>query len=41
LMANAYTAIGSGANAGKTLDATSSHVLVDADGEWRSALRTR
>ncbi len=40
LMANEYTAIGSGANAGKTLDATSSHVLVHADGEWRSALHT-
>jgi uncharacterized protein (TIGR02246 family) len=40
LMANEYTAIGSGANAGKTLDATSSHVLVHDDGEWRSALHT-
>ena len=37
LLACAYTAIGSGANAGKTLDATSSHVLVQADGAWRSA----
>jgi Domain of unknown function (DUF4440) len=40
LLACAYTAIGSGANAGKTLDATSSHVLVQADGAWRSALHT-
>jgi uncharacterized protein (TIGR02246 family) len=40
LLACAYTAIGSGANAGKTLDATSSHVLVRADGVWRSALHT-
>jgi uncharacterized protein (TIGR02246 family) len=40
LLACAYTAIGSGANAGKTLDATSSHVLVQADGTWRSALHT-
>jgi uncharacterized protein (TIGR02246 family) len=40
LLACAYTAIGSGANAGKTLDATSSHVLVHADGAWRSALHT-
>jgi uncharacterized protein (TIGR02246 family) len=40
LMANEYTAIGSGANAGKTLDATSSHVLVHADGTWLSALHT-
>jgi hypothetical protein len=27
-------------NAGKTLDATSSHVLAHADGEWLSALHT-
>jgi uncharacterized protein (TIGR02246 family) len=40
LMANEFTAIGSSANAGKTLDATSSHVLVHADGEWRSTLHT-
>jgi len=40
LVANEYTAIGSGANAGKTLDATSSHVLVHIDGEWLSALHT-
>jgi len=40
LLACAYTASGSGANAGKTLDATSSHVLVQADGTWRSALHT-
>jgi uncharacterized protein (TIGR02246 family) len=40
LLACAYTAVGSGANAGKKLDATSSHVLVQADGAWRSALHT-
>jgi hypothetical protein len=40
LVANAYSAIGSGANAGKTLEATSSHVLVHTDGEWLSALHT-
>jgi uncharacterized protein (TIGR02246 family) len=40
LLANEYTAIGSGPNAGKTLDATASHVLVHADGEWLSALHT-
>jgi uncharacterized protein (TIGR02246 family) len=40
LLACTYTALGSGANAGKTLDATSSHVLVQADGAWRSALHT-
>ena len=40
LLACAYTATGSGANAGKKLEATSSHVLVAADGEWRSALHT-
>jgi len=40
LVANTYTAIGSGANAGKRLDATASHVLVHAGGEWLSALHT-
>jgi uncharacterized protein (TIGR02246 family) len=40
LVANVYTAIGSGANAGKTLDATASHVLVHTDGEWLSTLHT-
>jgi uncharacterized protein (TIGR02246 family) len=40
LLACEYTAIGSGANTGKTLDATSSYVLVHADGEWRSTLHT-
>ena len=40
LLACAYTAVGSGANAGKTLDATSSDVLVQADGAWHSALHT-
>lgn len=40
LVANEYTAIGSGANAGKTLAATSSHVLVQTGGEWLSTLHT-
>jgi uncharacterized protein (TIGR02246 family) len=40
LVANEYTAFGSGANAGKTLAATASHVLVHADGAWRSTLHT-
>jgi uncharacterized protein (TIGR02246 family) len=40
LLANEYTAIGSGPNAGKTLHATASHVLVHADGEWLSVLHT-
>jgi uncharacterized protein (TIGR02246 family) len=40
LLACAYTAVGSGVNAGKKLDATSSYVLVAADGAWRSALHT-
>jgi uncharacterized protein (TIGR02246 family) len=40
LVANEYTALGSGINAGKTLDATASHVLVYADGAWRSTLHT-
>jgi uncharacterized protein (TIGR02246 family) len=40
LLACEYTAIGSGANAGKTLDATSSYVLVFTDGAWLSALHT-
>ena len=39
-MANEYTAIGSGAMEGKTRDATSSHVLVEVDGEWLSTLHT-
>jgi hypothetical protein len=38
LVANEYTAIGSGENSGKTLDAKASHVPVHTDGEWLSAL---
>jgi len=37
-IANEYAALGSGANAGKTLDATSSHVFIHVDGAWRLAL---
>ena len=41
LFVNQYTATGSsGENAAKTLTATASHVLVQADGEWLSALHT-
>jgi uncharacterized protein (TIGR02246 family) len=40
LVVNEYTAIGSGQNAGKILDAKASHVLVRAGGEWLSALHT-
>lgn len=40
LIANEYTAIGSGENAGKALNATSSHVLVESNGEWLSTLHT-
>jgi uncharacterized protein (TIGR02246 family) len=40
LVVNQYTALGSGANAGKTLDATASHVLVRTGGAWHSALHT-
>jgi uncharacterized protein (TIGR02246 family) len=40
LIANEYTAIGSGQNAGKTLDAKSSHVLVHGEGAWLSTLHT-
>jgi len=38
VIANEYTAIGSGENAKTTLDAKASHVLVHTDGEWLSAL---
>ncbi len=40
LIANEYTAIGTGESVGKTLDAKSSHVLVCIDGEWLSTLHT-
>jgi len=40
LATNNYAAIGSGEKAGKTLNATSRHVLVHTDGEWLSALHT-
>jgi uncharacterized protein (TIGR02246 family) len=40
LIANDYTAIGSGQNAGKTLNASASYVLVESDGEWLSTLHT-
>jgi uncharacterized protein (TIGR02246 family) len=40
LMANEYTAIGTSANAGKTLSAAASHVLAYTDGKWLSALHT-
>jgi uncharacterized protein (TIGR02246 family) len=40
LVANEYSAIGSGENAGKTLDAKASHVLVRIDGVWLSTLHT-
>lgn len=40
LIANEYTAIGSGQTAGKTLDAKSSHVLVHSEGAWLSTLHT-
>jgi hypothetical protein len=38
LVANEYTAFGSGANEGKTLDAKSSHVLSLVDGGYVSVL---
>ena len=40
LIANEYAAIGTGENAGKTLNATSSHVLVESNGEWLATLHT-
>lgn len=40
LIASEYAAIGSGENAGKTLNAASSHVLVETNGEWLSTLHT-
>lgn len=40
LIVNEFSASGSGQNAGKTLSATASHVLVQSDGEWLSILHT-
>jgi uncharacterized protein (TIGR02246 family) len=40
LIANEYTATGSGPNAGKTLDAKSSHVLALAGESWVSVMHT-
>jgi hypothetical protein len=40
LVANEYTALGSGVKAGEQRGAHSSHVPVHADGEWRSAMHT-
>ena len=40
LIVNEFTAEGSGRNAGKTLSATASHVLVQIDGAWLSTLHT-
>lgn len=40
LIANEYVATGSGKNAGKTLNASASHVLVESNGEWLSTLHT-
>ena len=40
LIANEYAATGSGDKAGKTLNASASHVLVESNGEWLSTLHT-
>jgi ketosteroid isomerase-like protein len=40
LVANDYTAIGSGPNAGKTRDGKSSHVLTRFNDTWMSAMHT-
>jgi hypothetical protein len=40
LIANEYAAIGSGQNAGKTLNASASHVLIESNGQWQSTLHT-
>jgi uncharacterized protein (TIGR02246 family) len=37
---NDYTASGTGAKSGETLDAKSSHVLIEVDGAWLSAMHT-
>ena len=40
LVACEYTAIGSGAQMGKTTDAKSSYVLVQTEGDWLATLHT-
>jgi uncharacterized protein (TIGR02246 family) len=40
VVANTYTATGSGNNAGKRLEAKSSHVLVQHAQNWRTAMHT-
>src|SRR4029078_11370879 len=40
LIASEYAAVGSGENAGKTLNAASSYVLVESQGEWLATLHT-
>jgi len=40
LIASEYAALGSGENAGKTLNVASSYVLVESQGEWLSTLHT-
>ena len=40
LVASEFSAIGSGANAGKTLNGKSSHVLTQVGGTWLSAMHT-
>jgi uncharacterized protein (TIGR02246 family) len=40
LVANEYSALGSGPNEGKTLDAKSTHVLALLDGSWVSVMHT-
>jgi hypothetical protein len=40
LIASEYATIGSGENAGKTLNAASSYVLVESNGDWLSTLHT-
>jgi uncharacterized protein (TIGR02246 family) len=40
LVASEFSAIGSGANAGKSLNGKSSHVLTQVGGTWLSAMHT-
>jgi uncharacterized protein (TIGR02246 family) len=40
LVVSEFSASGSGANAGKTLNGRSSHVLTEIDGVWLSAMHT-
>jgi hypothetical protein len=40
LVAGAFTASGSGPNAGKTLNGRSTHALTEVDGAWLSAMHT-